>query len=322
MVVSENNQVRVKLADIVKLNSARFSAIFMLQLLMVAGLLRPATIRAQINMSQVVMTPTPGIDSVTYDCENGIAVVIPSTDIPGTIFHVRSLQPSDLPVPPPNETGVFLIPGLKQGVFYAQHLDCESVDFTLSLPCYEEPYMDLDFRAVKAGIERARLDLDIYTDEVISAIEIERSANGLHFSRIQEIQPVNNGPDAHHYTSFDELPWKGYNYYRARISNDSGWTWYSPIRMLYFGNGDGREEILYPNPNNGHFYLQLNSETTELNYEIRNILGHVVIRDSKKGDLTSTYSFHIDLLPAAFYLLSYSKGGDSTWRIVKFEVVD
>jgi len=268
------------------------------------------------------MTPTPGIDTVTYDCENGIAVIIPSVDIPGTIFYVRSLQPSDLPVPPPNETGVFLIPGLKQGVFYARHLDCESIDFTLSLPCYEEAYMDVDLRAVKAGIERARLKLDIRTDEIISDIEIERSADGLQFFRLHEVQPVNNGPDAHHYTSFDELPLKGYNYYGARVSNDSGRVWYSPIRMLYFGDDDGLEEILYPNPNGGYFYLQLNSETTELNYEIRNILGHVMIRDTKKVELTSTYFFHIDLLPAALYLLSYNKGGESTWRIVKFEVVD
>jgi|GEM_PF-2571759 len=285
------------------------------------GTLMPTLLHAQIFTSQVSVTPTPAIDAVLYDCENGYVSVFLKTPIPNTTFHVKDVQPSWVPVPPPNETGEFLMPDLKKATFYAIHRECESPEYVLNNPCYIDPFLKLNFYATKAGIARGRLDLYIYTNDDIADIDIEKSIDGKNWNFLNDHSPLNDGRDTQHYISFDENPVKGLNYYRAKIIDIEGKVIYSPVRMLYFGDEIYLDEILFPNPNNGNFYLRLRNEITTLQYEIRNVFGHILEKSEIKGPPASLFFFEDKQYSAGFYVLMINTGNPDRWRPLKFEII-
>lgn len=74
---------------------------------------------------------------------------------------------------------------------------------------------------------------------------VERSKNGTNFESIGNLASVGNSLDQYQYDFLDENPYWGTNYYRLRLTDFEGYTEYSNILELNFGEISFN---VYPNP--------------------------------------------------------------------------
>ena len=106
--------------------------------------------------------------------------------------------------------------------------------------------------------------------------EVERSVNGTVFITLQNINSRNQANTAN-YSSSDQHPNKGVNYYRLKMIANDGRVTYSKIAAVHFSSG--KNVVLYPNP-----WIK----GTELN--ITNLNGDLIMVDyySPGGQLLGT----------------------------------
>ncbi|MCI5057760.1 MAG: T9SS type A sorting domain-containing protein [Flavobacteriales bacterium] len=70
---------------------------------------------------------------------------------------------------------------------------------------------------------------------------------------------------------------------------------------------------IYPNPNNGTFFIQLNAPSSSYNYKIYNLIGQTVVNGTLTEQITK---FELDHLPSGPYLFTLEVNGLLTKRIV------
>lgn len=161
---------------------------------------------------------------------------------------------------------------------------------------------------------------DVITLQWITATElnsekfvIERSEDGITFETIGEVAAAGNSVNRIEYTTSDNLPLPGRNYYRLKIVDLDGYTEYSSVITL---NHDGKKAIvIFPSPSNGESFNLVKNFHFEGNakLEIIDNLG-VKIRDFQISDLEQSIQFREPLQSGAYLLKVYAGNFSTTIR--------
>lgn len=143
--------------------------------------------------------------------------------------------------------------------------------------------------------------------------EIERSYDGINFETIGGVN-ANRPSGEGHYEWLDDNHDNGYNYYRLRMVDFSGYYKYSNIAKVFSGIITGNELVVSPNPAKDHVvYGAKFSNAGTISVRLVNSSGAVVKKLQEK--VTAGFnSFRIDglqRLPSGLYILEVIEGGSS-----------
>lgn len=159
------------------------------------------------------------------------------------------------------------------------------------------PFENLSFEGTKNKSSNT-LNWLLNSQDEIANYEIERSNNGNDFEVLSATKSQN-------YT--DKNPLKT-SYYRLKIRFENGESKYSNIVKLERDDNFSMLSI-YPNPTSGIINLTVQSQGGQLNVDITNSLGQMVIQEkifATEG--INNIAFDISSLPNALYYLSLTDG--------------
>ncbi|BDS11805.1 T9SS type A sorting domain-containing protein [Aureispira anguillae] len=155
------------------------------------------------------------------------------------------------------------------------------------------------------------LTWEVANEEDTDYYVLERSINGIDFSELS-ILPVHiTSLSPTNYEYRDLLPGLGTKYYRLRTVYKDGQFEYSKVVAL-FREGDGLGTVrVYPNPVNNTFYAEFYaSSTTELAYEIQDIVGQLIKKGTRETSLgVNKIELSLEDLPSATYVISLTLNG-------------
>ncbi len=134
------------------------------------------------------------------------------------------------------------------------------------------PLKLLDLRAIaqKNAIE---VNWKVSEEQQLSHYEVEKSTDGLHFTKIGSVASVNS-TTAYSYNSLDNNPQSGWNYYRLKIITSAGKHSFSPICKVWYGKTS--DFLVYPNPAQNELKINLPPTSSINQIVIVNTNGRVV----------------------------------------------
>ena len=133
---------------------------------------------------------------------------------------------------------------------------------------------------------------------------IERSHNGRDFGEIGDISAIGNSLDRYSYQFLDEKPFWGKNYYRLRLTDFEGYTEYSNMVELDFGEFSF---TAYPNPAKNKVYIEGNfPERCEL--KVFDMRGTEIRSTALNAQVTTEINVE-DLAPDLYYFQLRDKEG-------------
>jgi hypothetical protein len=142
--------------------------------------------------------------------------------------------------------------------------------------------LPVTFGAIKASEKGTGVQIDwtSYSESNLANYQIERSADGIHFSSIGEVAP-RNVAEASNYSFFDALPLSGTSFYRIRNNDIDGKSGLSNIVKINL-NKNIKTISVYPNPIRGN---RVSFQTSDLakgsyNVEVINAVGSRVFQQS------------------------------------------
>ena len=172
--------------------------------------------------------------------------------------------------------------------------------------CSLLPVEYLSFTAQKDNTA-SKLDW-ITTQEIDNDhFDVERSVNGIHFTKIGEV--VGNGTvnTQSDYQFYDKAPYKGVNYYRLKQCDYDGDYEYSEIRSVEFTSN--YDLLMQPNPTSGVFTVSLSGDSyrNDGQYEITilNLQGEIV----RTFDYENNTEIDISGLTDGMYLVRVEQNG-------------
>jgi hypothetical protein len=155
----------------------------------------------------------------------------------------------------------------------------EARDFTVagSLP------LDfLSFTGRKVN-EKVALQWQTENENNTSHFDVERSSNGVQFTRIGQVTS-RNMPGQQNYASEDATPLKGLNLYRLKQVDRDGAFKYSAIINVYFGDGDSEDLKLFPQPAQSYINLVFGGNGSALFIQVYDAAGKMVINERKQNN--------------------------------------
>lgn len=142
--------------------------------------------------------------------------------------------------------------------------------------------LPVSFGAIKAAEKGTGVQIDwtSYSELNIANYQIERSADGIHFTSVGEVAP-RNVSDASNYTFFDALPLSGTSFYRIRNNDIDGKSGLSNIVKINL-NKNIKTISVYPNPIRGNRVSFQTSDLVKGTYsvEVINAMGARVYQQS------------------------------------------
>lgn len=174
------------------------------------------------------------------------------------------------------------------------------------------PLQLVRFNADKRG-QAVQLSWSTMNELNTSHFELERSKNGLQFQHITQVKAAGNFNITKDYTYTDQLPEKGFNYYRLKQVDKDGKFVYSPVRLVNFSD---LIITVYPNPIKRGQSLQINLQNVSANkIELLNTVGQVTYLKTSK--LTGVITVPVSRsLAAGEYVLRITTDNTSTVKKV------
>lgn len=134
-----------------------------------------------------------------------------------------------------------------------------------------------DFTANKtsAGVQ---LNWETITEQNTSHFEIERSADGIHFTSIGTVNAAGNSTDKKYYSFTDVNPLPSANFYRLKMADiDKAFTY---SRIIVFSNNAGLTSMqVFPNPVADVLQIQVPASQKETaSLSITNAAGQIVLQ--------------------------------------------
>lgn len=170
--------------------------------------------------------------------------------------------------------------------------DGEVEDYRVPVNTYALASQLLSFDAQKTGDKKVSVQWKVATEESGTVYNVERSADGQHWSLIASMPGTANGGSAT-YTLPDASPLKGVSYYRLKISTVTGNVSYSQTRKIVF-----EQEFLVqvtPNPATDVVKLLVSSDKQGSGViRVLDMNGRLVFEESVKiaqGDNTLPIDF-------------------------------
>jgi hypothetical protein len=172
---------------------------------------------------------------------------------------------------------------------------------------------------VAADKDRVVINWKTATEQNNSHFDIERSNDGLRFSTIATVEGSGTSSIAHTYTTYDNSPYNGVNYYRIKQYDIDGKFAVSSIRsinMLVQATGK-----VYPNPSHGdvNFTLQ-NNQSGSITAILTDLSGKIVHQEIIQTN-TAASSYKLNLktkLATGMYVLQLK--GESVSESIKIAI--
>jgi hypothetical protein len=152
----------------------------------------------------------------------------------------------------------------------------------------------------------------------VNRYELERSANGRSFDKINtKVSSDNNGSNAS-YTHLDEAPLQGANFYRVKAIGENGQVQYSAIVKVLGVNATPAISV-YPNPVKDMLTINTNNELEDYNWIIYNVNGQIM----KSGiGVTGVFGINTSELVNGFYFIVLKTNkNNQVVRFVKYEMI-
>ncbi|MDP4212563.1 MAG: discoidin domain-containing protein [Bacteroidota bacterium] len=108
------------------------------------------------------------------------------------------------------------------------------------------PVQLLNFTAVNVQNQYISLTWQTATEENNDHFDVERSTDGITFTKIATVKAVGNSSTLQSYSAADNDPAPGMDFYRLKQVDSDGHFVYSSVDSVKFGSGDG--PLVYPNP--------------------------------------------------------------------------
>ena len=157
--------------------------------------------------------------------------------------------------------------------------------------------------------EAAALHWELAGDNIILEMDLQRSADGIHFETLST-QNVNAGQVHYHY--LDAHPLTGKNYYRLKMTSSSAKQHFSNTELLYFDK-ESVSVNLFPNP--AKEYLEVSFESNNsIAYYIYDMQGMLQL----KGTLGRSHRIDISKLQSDSYILRLADGQNTEAGPIKF----
>ncbi|MBS1747273.1 MAG: T9SS type A sorting domain-containing protein [Bacteroidetes bacterium] len=136
----------------------------------------------------------------------------------------------------------------------------------------------LNFSAQKNGMHSVFLNWSVQSSVNNDHYEIERSNDGVHFTKIGTVNVV-NGANMKKYSFTDNLPLSGINYYRIKQIDKDGSYQYSEIKKVNMADAIKRWNV-YPNPAKDKATLYPLNNYTKTDIAVCNLNGKIVYHTS------------------------------------------
>lgn len=160
---------------------------------------------------------------------------------------------------------------------------------------------------------KVRLNWKVEQEQDITVYEIEKSLDGIHFSRMSSVLSLQK--DSWLYTDYDFSPAIGWNYYRLKSISKTGVITYSGIRKVKFDKGLELVKI-FPNPATDVLNVQLpSSYTNKVTLQLYSIDGKFI---SSMKPASSSVQLNVTPLPGGSYVLRLLKDDTvETYNFIK-----
>jgi hypothetical protein len=180
--------------------------------------------------------------------------------------------------------------------------------FALGALIGSESGLPVMFSNVKA-FEKNRgvqIDWSNLTERDLIEYIVERSANGVNFTAINQQQPRSNNNDKESYSAFDAAPFSGANFYRVKVLEISGKIIYSKVIRVDIGR-TMQGFTLYPNPVKGN-QVSVGISTKQGQYTIKvlNTAGQEIYSQRivhQGGSLTQVVELPSAIKPGVYNML-------------------
>jgi len=174
----------------------------------------------------------------------------------------------------------------------------------------------ISFSGERAGKENV-LYWTTSHEENTARFELERSPDGVHFTRIGTVPATGNSSTEKHYQYNDTDPMQGNNYYRLKIFDADGTFKYSNIILLKVSGNSSLS--VYPNPTTKTLNVHISGidDQTNVSASIFDATGKYVLGMNTK-QVNATFRFDVERLPAGVYVLRIMWNNEtSVWRFIK-----
>ncbi len=184
--------------------------------------------------------------------------------------------------------------------------DFYTVDHSSGLEGQSSPF--LFFTASKTGREVA-LNWTVNTAYKTDYFIAERSADGLTFEEIIDLDNAYDTYDPVNYQDIDNAPAMGRNYYRLKQVFANGTYRYSNVETIDF-DIDLIDFAVYPNPTSERIFINLKEYTgIPGQIQITNALGQVMDQVQIDGLSAEPVGFDVDTYPAGMYHVNVNLDG-------------
>ncbi|MDH7463143.1 zinc-dependent metalloprotease [Chitinophagaceae bacterium 26-R-25] len=163
--------------------------------------------------------------------------------------------------------------------------------------------LPIDFLSFKGAAinNKAMLDWEVATNNGISQFEVERSDNGMNYSKLGNVSVSQLPEMSNHHAFTDNDPLEGINYYRIKEIELNGNVSYSKVVILNFA--EENNFTVYPNPVQSMLNVECNKETNKaLTATIFSIDGKL-IKQTKASNFGKKMNVDVTNLPAGQYIL-------------------
>ncbi|ALD20590.1 hypothetical protein AM218_04340 [Hymenobacter sp. DG25A] len=165
-----------------------------------------------------------------------------------------------------------------------------------------------------AKLNNKRVDLNWVTasEKNSKAFEVERSADGINFQKLQSVAGQGNTTTRHEYASVDAQPLVGVSYYRLKqVDTDGKFAYSGVVTVNNVGNGG---VAMYPNPVRDQLMIQLPGNTKGAVVTVSDLTGRVQFTKT----LSTEGRLNMNSLKPGIYVVTVVNGGQRfTQKIVK-----
>ncbi|HVU97119.1 MAG TPA: discoidin domain-containing protein [Puia sp.] len=151
-------------------------------------------------------------------------------------------------------------------------------------------------------------------EQNVGYFEVQRSADGSHFTVIGTVTAVGNSNSPQDYTYTDGQPSRGVNYYRLRETDRDGKATYSPVIAVRSGNQTA--PLIFPNPASSYFRVVPGTEPIR-EVSVYDISGRRMF-NQLNGNAAGTLDVAISRLSQGVYFVEVrTDKGRSVQKLIK-----
>jgi len=190
--------------------------------------------------------------------------------------------------------------GFSTGVLYNDPL-CFSAVSTSTLP--------IELLRFSATAKDTRVQLDWVTTSEINNdyFNVERSADGIHFNSILEMNGAGNSTKTLSYSIVDNTPLEGWSYYRLKQTDYDGKTSYSETVAEEFNTRNDFKLEIYPNPFSEETVFHATKDLKDITIVVSNSHGRIVKEIKNISGRTCT--LNCENLPSGIYFVNLVENG-------------